>query len=264
MTTPIYELGVQGVFTKELDVMLLTNQADVAVHSLKDVPIVPAKGLTVAAVLERGPWRDVLIYKNDLPGNVAPFTVATSSVRRKAQWLQRYANHQTVTVRGNVQTRIRKFNESAWDGLLMAGAAIERLNLKEIRTIALDWMLPAPAQGAIGIACREEDDEVIQILKSINHPKTFQEVTAERQFLHELKGGCSAPISALAVLQQDQLNFHGAIHSLDGSEWIEVKKKFGKKDYGKAGNLAAHEVLQTEKGQRILKEIFSNRPDFTI
>ena len=256
-------MGVQGVFTKELDSALLNNEADIAVHSLKDVPIATAKGLTIAAVLERSAAQDALIYKDKLPDSNSSFTVATSSIRRKAQWLSRYPIHKTENVRGNVETRIKKFLESDWDGLLMAKAAIERLNITDVPVIPLEWMLPAPAQGAIGVMCRHEDEELKMILQQLNNTQTFSEVMAERQFLHELKGGCSAPISALAEIRGGKMYFRGAVHNLTGTKIFTVTNTFEAVAWSYAGSLAAKEVMNSTTGSEILREIFALRPDFS-
>ncbi len=264
LVKPIYELGVQGVFTKELDSALLNSDADAAVHSLKDVPIVLAKGLVIAAVLERASHEDLLITKGKQLEAGKPFVLATSSIRRKTQWLERFPNHQIENVRGNVETRIRKLMESEWDGLLMAKAAVDRLELKLEHTQILNWMLPAPAQGAIAVVCREDDHQTIQQLKPLNHEPTYKAVTAERQFLHELKGGCSAPISALARIENKQLVFEGLVNSLDGKRSVRVTKTVAEVDYTHAGKMAAQEVLASVEGASILKEIFATRAEFKL
>jgi len=264
LVKPIYELGVQGVFTKELDIALLNHQADAAVHSLKDIPIVLAKGLKLVAVLERAAYQDVLITKKGLPVKDQPFTLATSSIRRKAQWLEHYPHHRIENVRGNVETRIKKLMESDWDGLLMAKAAIDRLELKVENLHTLDWMLPAPGQGAVAIVCREEDEEVIQQLTRINHPATFIAITAERMFLHELKGGCSAPISSLVKNKNGSLHFEGAVHSLDGKRNFRVIKTFTEAEFENAGRVCAEEVIHSAEGASILREIFAAKPEVKL
>ncbi len=264
LVKPIYELGVQGVFTKELDIALLSNEADAAVHSLKDIPIVLAKGLTIAAILERASYEDLLITKGKNPENEKTFTLATSSIRRKAQWLEKYPTHQTDNVRGNVETRIKKLMDSDWDGLLMAKAAVERLDLKLEHTFTLSWMLPAPGQGAIAVVCREKDTNTIEQLRPLNHEYTYLTVSAERQFLHDLKGGCSAPISAFARIENDVMKFDGAVHSLDGKRNFRVSKQFSKNSFNEAGNVAAQKVLNSVEGASIINEIFSARPEMKI
>jgi hydroxymethylbilane synthase len=254
LVNPIYEMGVQGVFTRELDIALLNKDADIAVHSLKDIPVVPAKGLIIAAVLERADPRDVLIHKGKEPGS-EKFIVATSSIRRRSQWLEHYPDDETVNIRGNVETRIQKLNDSGFDGLIMAKAAIDRLEIDLPLTLTLDWMLPAPGQGAIAVVCRSNDTEVIAALDKINHLHTMTAVTAERDFLHELKGGCSAPISAHAVADGEQMTFEGAVHSLDGKESFRVRHVCMKSDFSNAGRYCAQEVLASPKGKPILDAI---------
>src|ERR1043165_484915 len=159
-TQPLYAMGISGIFTKQLDTALLNNQADIAVHSLKDVPTLLAENLFLAAVLERGAHEDVALVKNESILHKAgqPAVIATSSLRRSAQWLAKYPNHKTVPIRGNVQTRLRKFEEANdIDAIIFAKAGLERLGLLPAYAQVLDWMLPAPAQGTIGIVCRKDD-----------------------------------------------------------------------------------------------------------
>lgn len=260
LVNPIYEMGVQGVFTRELDIALLNKDADIAVHSLKDVPVVTAKGTIVAAVLPRADVHDVLIHKGKIPGS-EKFVVATSSIRRRSQWLEKFSNHETVNIRGNVETRIQKLNESDFDGLIMAKAAIDRLEMKLPHSLSLDWMLPAPAQGAIGIACRADDKHILSQLAKINHTETFIAVSAERDFLHELKGGCSAPISARVLINGREMKFDGAVHSINGTQSFRVTKNFFERDFSDAGRYCAQELLNDPKGRSILEEIFRSKPD---
>jgi hydroxymethylbilane synthase len=260
LVNPIYEMGAQGVFTRELDIALLNNDADIAVHSLKDLPVVPAKGLTLAAVLPRADVYDVLIHKGKTPGN-DKFVVATSSIRRRSQWLGRYPHNETVNIRGNVETRIQKLGESDFDGLIMAKAAIDRLGIKLPFTQVLDWMLPAPGQGAVAIVCRQNDNAVLSKVGAVNEELTMTAVRAERDFLHELKGGCSAPISAHAIVRGSEMIFTGAVHSLDGTRTYRVNKTFGQEDFLNAGRDSGMEVLRSSEGHSILEEIFRSKPE---
>lgn len=261
LVNPIYEMGVQGVFTRELDVALLNHDADIAVHSLKDIPVVPAKGLALAAVLSRASVYDVLIHKGELPDDRSKFIVATSSIRRRSQWLERFPHHETVNVRGNVETRIQKLGESDFDGLIMARAAIDRLEIKLPFTQTLDWMLPAPGQGAIAIVCRQDDKKVFGAVEKVNDDNTMTSIRAERDFLHELKGGCSAPISAHAIVNGDNMMFEGAVHSLDGKRSFRVKKTVVKSDFSNAGRYSAEEVMRSTEGKAILEAIFREKPE---
>lgn len=274
LVTPLYEIGVQGIFTKTLDAALLSNKIDIAVHSMKDVPTQLAKGIREAAVLKRASHKDLLVYKDEATPEAigfvndewsmdhGPWTIghglfATSSVRRKAQWLNRYPHHQFENLRGNVNTRLRKLAESNWQGAIFAAAGLERINLRPEKSIELDWMLPAPAQGAVMVVCREEDEDLFQQCHQLNHYNTAVCATAERQFLRVLMGGCATPISALAEIVDDEIVFKGNILSLDGKQKIEVNKKTNLINAKQIGTEAAKEI--TEKGgAEIIKAIRNN------
>ncbi len=245
LVTPLYEMGVQGVFTKTLDAALLSGRIDIAVHSMKDVPTQLAKGIIQSAVLPRANYKDLLIFRDSnskFEIRESDFVIATSSIRRKAQWLNRYPNHSIENLRGNVNTRLRKVAESNWDGAIFAAAGLERIGLRPANSIELDWMLPAPAQGAIMIVCRENDTAAKEKCFVLNDEATAICVKAERDFLKTLLGGCSTPISALAKTENDQLHFNGNIFSLDGKEKVEVNKIFSM-DEKNIGVIAAKEVL---------------------
>ena len=225
LNKPIYELGITGVFTKVLDIALLNNHIDIAVHSLKDVPTELPKGIIQAAVLKRGNVKDVLVYKNNeefLSQKNA--VIATGSLRRKAQWLHRYPTHTLVDLRGNVNTRLQKLKDNDWNGAVFAAAGLGRIGLTPEETIPLDWMVPAPAQGAVMIAALTEDEETRAICTEINHDETQICTSIERQFLRLLEGGCSAPIGALATIKNEEVHFQGVLLSLDGKRKIEVKR----------------------------------------
>lgn len=265
-TTPLYELGVQGIFTKTLDSALLDKRIDIAVHSMKDVPTQMAHGLQIAAVLKRASFKDVLIFKgerkrieNHLSGNKysdnSSFTIATSSIRRKAQWLNRFPSDKIENLRGNVNTRLRKIDENDWDGAIFAAAGVERINLRPENSIDLDWMLPAPAQGAIAVACRNEDEFNFNALHLLNDEATAICTKCERDFLRTLSGGCSTPISALAVIENGKLIFKGNLCSVDGKEKLEVTKEVAPEEANNVGVLAAKEILENEAAGRIISEI---------
>ncbi len=244
LVTPLYEMGIQGIFTKSLDIALLQNRIDIAVHSTKDVPTRQAQGLTLRAVLERATSYDCLV----LPAGKKEVNVTdkgiigTSSLRRKLQWLHRYPHHSTENLRGNVQTRLKKLDQSNWHGAIFAQAALSRLEISSHQLITLDWMLPSPAQGAIGIMCREDDPRAIEICDTINHHKTNVCVSVERDFLASLQGGCSVPIAAHAELLHEDLHIKGNIMSLDAKQKIEVDMHFHVELAKQAGALAAQEI----------------------
>jgi hydroxymethylbilane synthase len=254
LITPLYAMGVQGVFTKTLDAYLLSNKIDIAVHSMKDVPTQLAQGIVQASVLQRGSYRDILVphpQKNDLH---ATGYIATGSVRRKAQWLNRYPGSRIDNLRGNVQTRLQKLNDSEWDGAIFAAAGLERIRLLPDNAIDLDWMLPAPAQGAVMVVCREGEQELLSLCKRFDDEQTRICVQAERDFLKTLMGGCSTPISALAVIEDNQLVFRGNILSLDGKEKIEIEKQFPLDSLEGIGTALGNELLNNG-ADRIVQSI---------
>ena len=234
---PLYELGVTGVFTKSLDIAMLNKEIDIAVHSLKDVPTVLPEGIVQAAVLKRANYTDLLVLKDTeeffgQPNGV----IATGSLRRKAQWLHRYPTHRVEDLRGNVNTRLEKLSDSeTWNGAIFAAAGLERLGMREKGSIPLTWMIPAPGQGAIMITALEEDDFVIDACEQLNHHETKVCVGVEREFLHLLEGGCTAPIGALAYVDEktEEINFKGVLLKRDGSKKITVNKtaKIGRHRY---------------------------------
>lgn len=223
---PIYELGITGVFTRTLDIALLNEDIDIAVHSLKDVPTILPQGIIQAAVLKRGNVRDTLVFKHNeefLAQKEA--IIATGSLRRKAQWLNRYPSHTVVSLRGNINTRLNKLeSNNSWNAAIFAAAGLGRLGLTPKNAVNLDWMVPAPAQGAIMIACLESDSTTFEACRALNHKETEICTTMERIFLHKLEGGCSAPIGALAFIKNEEMHFHGIILSEDGTKKIEVKR----------------------------------------
>lgn len=254
---PVYAYGIQGVFTKSLDLALINGKIDVAVHSLKDVPTQLAEGLLLAAVLERGPSGDVLIPAQNKVGKplIELTKIATGSLRRKAQWLNRYPNTQFENLRGNIQTRLKKLEAHDWDGIIMAKAALVRLGLEnKIPFVDLDWMLSAPAQGAIGLACREDDKEVIGILSRLNHEASYIATKLERDFLRRLNAGCSAPVAAHAQFLGDEIQFLGKILSLDGQEMVESESIHGLGNWENIGNDCGEDLL-TKGGRNLLNEI---------
>jgi hydroxymethylbilane synthase len=275
LTVPLYEIGVQGIFTKALDSALLQKEIDVAVHSYKDVPTQPAKGIVKAAVLKRDSYKDILIYKagtafledelgfaggkwleeqDNVPGRISNFTIATSSIRRKAQWLHRYPHHSIDNLRGNINSRLRKLEESKWQGAIFAAAGLDRINLRPSTGIELDWMLPAPAQGAVVAVCREEDQWLREAFDVLNDEYTDICTRTERDFLRALLGGCSTPISALAQIENGFLQFKGSIVSVDGKEKVETERKVPLNKVDGLGREAALEIL-ANGGDKIIESI---------
>jgi hydroxymethylbilane synthase len=279
LQTPLYEIGVQGIFTRSLDIALLNKRIDLAVHSMKDVPTQLPKGIVQSAVLERASFKDLLVFKGAIAelqetlgyasdrwaasdeitgGSQSPFTIATSSIRRKAQWLNRYPKHQIENLRGNVNTRLRKVEDSNWNGAVFAAAGLERIGLRPENSIELDWMLPAPAQGAIVVVCRNEDVFTYEACQNFNHQSTTICTKVEKDFLRTLLGGCSTPISALAQIEGGSLIFKGNIFTVDGSKRVDIEKTVSIADAVTLGELSAAELL-ANGGQEIADGIHHER-----
>lgn len=257
LVTPLYEIGVQGIFTKSLDLALLNDRIDIAVHSFKDVPTQLPQGLINAAVLERGPVKDLLVYKHNTDFlNDPSYTahIGTSSIRRKAQWLRRFPHHQLHNLRGNVIRRLEKLAAENWDAAIFAAAGLERINVRPENSVILDWMLPAPAQGAIVTACRENDLYIREALAPLNHADTALCTGVEREFLRTLLGGCTTPISAYAEIRDGQLYFEGNLCSLNGDASITVTRQMAVTASAGLGTVAAEEVL-AQGGRAMIEDI---------
>jgi hydroxymethylbilane synthase len=289
--TPLYALGVTGIFTKTLDAALLSKRIDIAVHSMKDVPTQLAVGIQQAAVLKRASHKDILVFHPDLaerntphevtfghftqsggktndyswklplhphphnPGQLEDVVIATSSIRRIAQWLHQYPQHKIENLRGNVNTRLRKLKESKWHGAIFAAAGLERINLRPEHSIDLDWMLPAPSQGAIMVVCREGDNAAFDACQPFNDEDTALCTKIEKDFLRILMGGCSTPISGLAVKKRKYLEFSGNICAPDGSDLVSIGITREIKDSTNIGEEAAKQILQDPRAQQIIETV---------
>ena len=253
LDTPLYELGVTGIFTKTLDVAMLNNTVDIAVHSLKDVPTALPKGIVQAAVLKRANTLDILVTKEVVDYKM-PLTIATGSLRRKAQWLNKYPTHTVVDLRGNVNTRLQKLQDNSWQGAIFAKAGLERIDVLPSRYTSLDWMTPAPAQGAMTIVALEKDSFCVEATQKLNDTPSEICTQIERDFLRTLEGGCTAPIGALAKIEGETIQFKGCLLSLDGTKKIAIEKTITLQLAAKAGDAIAKEVLQ-KGGDVLLKEI---------
>ncbi len=251
--TPLYAMGITGVFTKSLDVALLENRIDIAVHSMKDVPTVLCKGVKQAAVLKRGPAEDMLIALNDRNWDDGA-VVATGSLRRSAQWKNRYPHHQIVELRGNVQTRLDRLKSPGTDGIILAAAGIERLGIKPPFSQKLHWMVPAPAQGAIVVLCRAEDESLLESCQSFNHRPTQICTAVERQFLNTLEGGCTAPIGAFATVEESRINFQGVLLSIDGKLKLTIDDSCSIDFADTFGKTCAEAILK-QGGQELMASI---------
>lgn len=256
LSTPLHLFGTTGIFTKILDEALYADKIDIAVHSLKDYPTTSPEGLEIAAVLERGPYHDILVHKGDLSfmSEEARATIATGSIRRIAQWKSRFPKHETTNLRGNVQTRLRKLEESNWQGAIFAKAGLQRVDLLPENHIVLDWMIPAPAQGIVGIGCRRADTDIAELLKKINHRETYLRAAIERDFLRSVEGGCSAPVGALALKDGDNIFLKAGVFELDGSKKVVVERSLEVSKADDLGKMAAQEAL-TNGGAEIMQKI---------
>ncbi|HEY8445816.1 MAG TPA: hydroxymethylbilane synthase [Thermomicrobiales bacterium] len=251
LETPLPLLGGKGAFTEEIEAALLDGRIELAVHSLKDLPTRMAPGLVIGAVLPRSDPSDVLISRSgrllrELPEGAV---VGTSSLRRSAQLKRERPELETRSIRGNVDTRLRKLHDpdGPYDAILLARAGLERLGLldSQAEVLPLDVMLPAPGQGALAVQCRD-DPAIRDIASSLNDEATALVVTAERAFLSGLGGGCSAPVAAYGWLEGGELRLHGRVVSLDGGKCVDVQLSSAARDVADAdqvGRRAADQAL---------------------
>ena len=244
---PLREFGGKGLFTKEIDEALLREDVDLAVHSMKDLPAELPRGICVAAVLPRADVRDAFISAKaaslgDLPSGAV---LGTSSLRRAAQVKRLRPDLRVVDFRGNVETRLKKLGEGQADATLLALAGLERLGLGPHATSVLptDEMLPAVAQGAIGVTCRADDKPTRALLERLNDAESATAVTCERSFLARLDGSCKTPIAGLAEIDGDMLRFRGLILTPDGSEWYDIELTGEAKHASRLGSDAGEELL---------------------
>ncbi len=224
---PLPEIGGKGLFTLELENGLREGRIDLAVHSLKDLPVDDAPGLILGAILGRADVRDVLVAKSgrsldELPAGAV---VGTSSLRRQAQLLALHPELIVRSIRGNVETRIQKALHGEYDATLLAGAGVTRLGLDAqiSQWLPLEVMLPAPGQGALAVQCRADDERTLELLAAIHNDEVAQAVTAERAFLAGLGGGCSIPVGAYATVNDGTIHLIGLVAAVDGSRIIRVE-----------------------------------------
>ena len=255
LDTPLAKIGGKGLFTKELEDSMLKGETDIAVHSLKDVPVVFPKGLRLAAICSREDTRDAMISEkfakfSDLPHGAK---VGTTSLRRKMQLLIMRSDLEIISLRGNVQTRLRKLKEGEFDAIILAMAGINRLNIKaevaHIYTFGFDEMIPAMGQGALGIEARDEK-QILDETSFLNDQNAVIETTIERDFVSVLEGGCQVPIGISARLQGDEISIDAIVGLPDGSEFIKDSLKTSKDKFQSVGKELAHKFI--EKGAREL------------
>lgn len=241
------EFGGKGLFTKEIDEALLGGRIDLAVHSMKDLPTELPSGIVIGATLRRGDVRDALVARDGRSlKQLAPGAVlGTSSLRRQAQIRRLRPDLKVIDFRGNVDTRLRKLDEGKADATLLALAGLERLGLAKYVTEILptETILPAVAQGAIGIAMRESDDRAAALLVPLNDITTSTAVDCERSFLKVLDGSCRTPIAGLAEIEDDLLRFRGLVLTPDGKTWHEVDVSGDPNDAARIGAEAGNDLL---------------------
>lgn len=248
---PLPEIGGKGLFTQELELALLEGRVDVAVHSLKDLPIEDSAGIVIGLIPKREAAHDVLVSRNAETLEHLPLgaVVGTSSLRRQGQLLASRPDLVVKSLRGNVQTRLKKLEEGQYDAILLAHAGLLRLGLELQITQILPYqiMLPAPGQGALAVQCRQADQETLKLLASLDDPVTRAEVEAERSFLQALGGGCSLPVGALAEHRQGEISMQGVVVSPDGKRVIRVTGSGS--DPGTLGAALAQEALAQGAGE---------------
>jgi hydroxymethylbilane synthase len=261
LDTPLAKIGGKGLFVKELEQGLLDGSADLAVHSMKDVPVELPDGLHLAVILEREEPFDAFVsnkFNNleELPPNAK---IGTASLRRQCQLLAKYPNFQIFPLRGNVGTRLQKLDNGEFDAILLAAAGLIRLGLKDRikQFLSPDQSLPAIGQGAIGIECRKNDIKINELLKTLNHPETEYRVKAERAFNQTLQGGCQVPIAGFAELQGNQLRLRGLVGSEDGKQMISGEILGDAKDADALGISLAEQLLAKGAGE-LLQTLFKN------
>ena len=257
LTQPLYTLGITGVFTKDLDIALLNNEIDIAVHSLKDIPTDLPENIEIIAVLERDYPQDVLVRKKDAETlELHDLKIATSSLRRRAFWLKEFPDTEFSDIRGNVQTRLNKLEENDFDATMFSLAAIERMGLN-VDYEHLPSMISAPAQGVVAICGRSDDAEMKEIFSHINHKPTQICIEIERNFLNTLEGGCTAPIGAFAEINdRSEVRFIGRLCSLDGKKCIETDEIFEWNEHENFGKILAQKVL-ANGGRELMDQIKS-------
>lgn len=261
LDTPLAKVGGKGLFVKELELALLENRADIAVHSMKDVPMEFPEGLGLAVICQREDPRDAFVsnqYRclSELPEGAI---VGTSSLRRQCQLMARYPHLKVKSLRGNVGTRLSKLDNGEYDAIILASAGLIRLGLKDrIRDfIAVEDSLPASGQGAVGIETRIGDERVLKYIESLNHPETAYCVKAERAMNARLQGGCQVPIGAFATLQMNTISMNALVGSLDGKQIIRASGVASVEQAELLGVQIAEQLL-SQGADKILAEVYSD------
>ena len=264
LDVPLAKIGGKALFVKELEEAMLDGRADLAVHSMKDVPMTFPEGLSLVAICERGAPTDAFVSNHyssvdELPEGAV---VGTSSLRRQAQLSAYRPDFEIQTLRGNVNTRLAKLDDNQYDAIVLATSGLQRLGFDErIRyQIPPEVCLPAVGQGALGIECRTDDHELVSLLEPLVHKDSSDRVMGERAFLHRLEGGCQVPIGAYAELDGDQLHLRGLVASPDGQSVFQVNGTAHRDEGQTLGRQLAEELLDKGAGA-ILAEVYGYRPE---
>jgi len=257
LDAPLAKIGGKGLFVKEIENALLAGEIDLAVHSLKDVPMIIPEGLTLSAITEREEPYDVLISRNgnkleELPSGAV---VGTSSLRRQVQIKRRRRDLRVEILRGNVDTRLRKLKEGLYDAIVLAYAGVKRMGLSGEISQVLEDFIPAVGQGSLVIETRAEDERVINFVKVLNHKESWLRAVCERAFLRELQGGCQVPIGAYAWIEGDRIKIKGFISDLEGERFLEGYEEGSLQKAEEVGKRLAQRLLR-EGGEEILREIY--------
>lgn len=253
LDTPLAKIGGKGLFVKELEAALLDGRADLAVHSMKDVPMALPEGLSLAVICEREDPFDAFVsnhyaHFNDLPQGAK---VGTSSLRRKCQILKQRPDLEIIDLRGNVGTRLSKLDAGLYDAIILASAGLKRLGLSDrIRhTLPASVSLPAVGQGALGLECRENDQQVLDLIQPLLHIETSACVRAERAFNAYLEGGCQVPIAGYATLHADELHIEGRVGSVDGATLLVAELRGPVEEAEQLGETLAQQLLELGAGE---------------
>lgn len=259
LDTPLAKIGGKGLFVKELEAAMQEGRADLAVHSMKDVPMELPSGFVLPVICKRAAPTDAWVSNHYASLDDVPpgGRIGTSSLRRSVQIKARRPDLEVLSLRGNVQTRLAKLDRGDFDGILLATAGLERLELHQrIRErVAAELSLPAVGQGAIGIECRADDQELIERLAPLNDADSWDRVSAERAMNHRLEGGCQVPIGGYAELQGDTLWLRGLVASEDGRQVLRAEAKAPRQDAEKLGVAVAEELLAQGAG-KILAAVY--------
>ncbi|MBI4382784.1 MAG: hydroxymethylbilane synthase [Nitrospinae bacterium] len=253
------KIGGKGLFVKEIEEALLSGQIDIAVHSMKDVPVKLPAGLNIVAIPSREDPRDALISKNDIKLKDLPrkARIGTGSLRRITQLLNYRPDLEIVPLRGNVETRIKKITSEALDGIVLAVAGLRRMGMEDKISEAIDpgILLPAVGQGAIGVEARQFDADTLELVLELDHEETHIALEAERAFLRALGGGCQVPIGAYATLDGDRLTLKAVVGSLDGKQIFKSEKTGVPRNAQDIGESLGKEMLEQGAG-KLLDEIY--------